>query len=96
MRTMRNWLSRMWRAERNEAAVIDAYGRIPAEVVLDLYDSVYCQVYTGKDLHECYAHNARRSVVHEMLLNIDRAQRPDKYRQAKTDEVTDVRFSPAT
>jgi hypothetical protein len=42
-------------------------------------DAVYCQVYVGKDATELAMQNGRRSVVHEILENIDKATNPGKY-----------------
>jgi hypothetical protein len=48
-------------------------------VLQHLLDTVYFSVYEGKDHHEAAVHNARRSVVHEILLNIDIGEHPEKY-----------------
>ena len=40
-------------------------------VIQHLLDTVYCSVYEGSDPTECVIHNARRSVVHEMLQLIN-------------------------
>lgn len=50
-----------------------------ARVLQHLLDSVYCSVYEGRDPIECVIHNARRTVVHEILQNVDIAENPLKY-----------------
>ena len=48
-------------------------------VLAHLMDSIYCRPYEGHDPMEMAMHNGRRSVVHEILENIDLAERPDSY-----------------
>ena len=48
-------------------------------VLQHLMDEIYCTVYEGKDPNEALAHNARRSVVHEIITNIDLAQFQQRY-----------------
>lgn len=50
-----------------------------AQVLQHLLDSVYCTVYEGTDPNAALAHNARRSVVHEILVNLDVAEHPEKW-----------------
>jgi hypothetical protein len=49
------------------------------KVLQHLLDTVYCQVYEGYDPIQAVAHNARRSVIHEILINIDYAEHKEKY-----------------
>ena len=84
-KTIRNWLTIKWRLVSNSGDVVNAYGAVfaspPGQVVLQhLVDNIYCTVYEGVNPDECVVHNARRSVVHEILVNIDLAQNPGKYR----------------
>lgn len=48
-------------------------------VLQHLMDGIYCTVYTGNDPIQAMMHNARRSVVQEILENIDMAENPTKY-----------------
>jgi len=48
-------------------------------VLQHLLDNVYCTVYEGTDPIACVTHNARRSVIQEILENIDLAEHPQKY-----------------
>lgn len=49
------------------------------QVLTHLMDSIYCRPYEGHDPMEMAMHNGRRSVVHEILENIDLAERPESY-----------------
>lgn len=64
-------------------------------VLRHLLDTVYCDVYEGTDLNLCFAHNARRSLMHELLQNMDRAQHPMKYAQPEQPKPVDVRLEGA-
>lgn len=90
---LREWLARKWFQPRTVeeanlllAARNQAYantfetesGRI---VMQHLLDTIYCTVYEGTDPVMLAAHNARRTVIHELLENIDRVQNPGKYEQ---------------
>lgn len=48
-------------------------------VLKDLMDRVYCTVYEGSDPILMAQHNGRRSVVDDILRNIDGAEFPNKY-----------------
>lgn len=77
------WLTRKWQPVVTEN-VLRAYqvtfSTAEGQVVLQhLMDAVYCQVYQGKDPVELAIQNGRRSVVHEILENIDKATEPGKY-----------------
>ena len=74
MTWLRNWLGSKWRSqETNELAKAyystfsTVYGRM---VLQDLFDRVYCQVYEGTDPVVAAMHNAKRSVVHDILWNM--------------------------
>lgn len=55
-------------------------------VLQHMFDSDYCTVYEGSDPVECMAHNARRMVVHNILLNIDLARNLRNNPQPKEDD----------
>ena len=49
--------------------------------VLDhLIDTLYCSVYEGIDPIAGIVHNSRRSVIHEILQNIDYGRNPEKHK----------------
>lgn len=50
-----------------------------SQVLQHLLDNVYCTVYEGTDPVELAIHNGRRSVVHDILINIDMAENPNNY-----------------
>ena len=68
-----------------DPSVLKAYqttftGSPSGQLVLQhLMDNIYCTVYEGTDVQAALVHNARRGVIHEILQNIDAAERPDKY-----------------
>jgi hypothetical protein len=82
MDLIKQWLTKLWQPtipETLEAYNI-AFSTYHGQLVLQhLMDSVYCQVYTGIDPNAALVHNARRTVVHEILENIDGARHPQKY-----------------
>ena len=88
----RRWLEHKW----SRSADVDAqklagdyqatFSSEPGQRVLrHLLDNVYCSVYEGKDVIEAAHHNGRRSVIQEVLQNIDMAEHADKY-QVSVDE----------
>jgi len=82
MRRFHEWLTRKW--QRRDPDLIRSYqvtfstpdGR---RVLQDLLDGVYCTVYEGTDPQAAVILNARRSLVQEILVNIDQGEHPDKY-----------------
>lgn len=78
-----SWLPLKWqthRAEDLKNAYRITFGTLHGQKVLQhLLDTVYCQVYEGSNPDEALAFNAQRRVVHDILMNIDLAQHPDKY-----------------
>src|SRR3990170_2289347 len=89
MKPIVDWLTTKWRRpaqpELEPARLLHAYGVTfgspQGQVVLQhLLDQVYCTVYEGTDPQAALVHNARRSVVHEILESVDQAEAPGKYR----------------
>lgn len=82
---IQEWLGIKWKYDRNSEQLVNDYhvcfsteqGR---RVLNHLIDTIYCSVYEGNKLEECMAFNARRSVIHEILQNIDYAAQPHKYK----------------
>ena len=78
-----SWLSHKWQPTIPGEVLRSyqvAFSTAEGQVVLQhLLDAVYCQVYAGHDPVELAMQNGRRSVVHEMLENIDKATNPGKY-----------------
>jgi hypothetical protein len=82
-RAFASWLTRGW-IPKLDPALLESYriafsGEHGAQVLQHLLDNIYCRVYEGADSNAALIHNARRSVVHEILENIDRARWPEKY-----------------
>lgn len=78
-----NWLPIKWRL-RIDAHTLDAYAVVfqtaQGQLVLQhLLDTIYCQIYEGNDPLVLAFHNGQRTVVHNILENIDRATQPAKY-----------------
>jgi len=77
-RRVAQWLKRKWRRPPTE--VLDqayqvTFSTPQGQLVLQhLLNEVYCQVCLSSDPIVLATHNARRSVVHEMLENIERAE----------------------
>ena len=83
-RTLHEWLSRKWQPQRQQQEILQAYlltfstaeGRL---VLQHLIDQVYASVCPTNNAIDLALHNGRRSLLHEMLVNIDLAEHPDKY-----------------
>ena len=81
---IREWLDIKWAPEYDRQALVHdylaAFSTEQGRRVLDhLVDSVYCTVYEGNDPITMAMHNARRSVVHEIMQNMDYGRNPNKY-----------------
>jgi len=84
MRRFTEWLTHKWDrtpqpylAQDYQATFSTPSG---SRVLTHLLDQVYCQIYEGTDPIAAAAHNGRRSIVHEILVNLDVADSPEKYR----------------
>ena len=81
--TLRAWFARKWQtqdADQLRLAYQVTFASAQGQQVLQhLLDSIYCQVYEGTDAQSALVFNARRAVIHEILYNIDVAQRPQHY-----------------
>lgn len=82
IRTVRKWLAIKWTGA--DPALAFAYHmtfstQYGQHVLKHLVDTVYCSVYEGTDPVAAACHNARRAVIHEMLVNIDIGENPRKY-----------------
>lgn len=81
-RTLRRWFSRKWQpidpqlAEDYRLTFSGLHGE---RVLQHLLDNVYCQICPSTNPNDVIAHNARRSVIQEILENIDQAERPQRY-----------------
>lgn len=83
MTRFKDWLSRKW-TRQLDPGLMQAYqltfsslhGRL---VLQHLLDEVYCQTCPVNDPIALATHNGRRSVVQELLENIDVAESPGKY-----------------
>lgn len=78
-----NWLHQRWdkRTPLPDELLQDyraTFATLSGQNVLrHLLDNIYCRVYEGTDPLESHKHNARRSVIQEILENIDRAEAID-------------------
>ena len=83
MTLLRKWFSRKWQhhdPDELRQAYQVTFGSLHGQMVLQhLFDTIYCQVYEGTDAQAALVFNARRSVIHEILYNVDVATRPDHY-----------------
>lgn len=72
------WLKRKWQrppVEELDQAYQVTFSTPQGQLVLQhLLNEVYCQVCLSTDPIVIATHNARRTVVHEMLENIERAE----------------------
>jgi hypothetical protein len=80
---LKSWLGQKWR-RRTDPQLAQAYqvtfSTAQGQLVLQhLLDEVYCQTCPSIDPIAIALHNGRRSVVQEILENIDSAQDPIKY-----------------
>jgi hypothetical protein len=90
IKAVQDWFSRMWQPvvpETTRAYDVTFQSYHGQLVLQHLMDNVYCTVYSGTDPNAALVHNARRTVVHEILENIDMARNPQKY-QFKYEEDT--------
>jgi hypothetical protein len=84
-RRLLQWLTRKWQrghdpklAQAYQVTFSTIYGQ---QVLQHLMDNIYCTVYEGKDLMDLAYHNGRRSVIHEILDNLDVAEHPERYHE---------------
>jgi len=84
MRRISEWLTHKWSRELPDSLAQDyqmTFSTPQGQRVLQhLMDYVYCTVYKGKDPIEMAIQNGRRSLVQEILENLDVAESPEKYR----------------
>lgn len=82
-KTFARWFRYKWRqlsANDVARAYHVTFSNLEGQLVLQhLLDNVYCTVYEGSDPQEALVHNARRTVVQEILVNIDLGENPAKY-----------------
>lgn len=84
MKTIYHWLRYKWSGI--DPSILQSYqvafsGPHGEAVLKHLMDEIYCKVCHSKDPIELAMHNGRRSVVQEILENIDLAENPRKYEQ---------------
>lgn len=83
IKAIETWFVMKWRRAA-DPSLVHAYGATFGQpegqrVLRHLLESIYCTVYEGTDPQAALVHNARRSVVHEILENVDLAEHPEKY-----------------
>ncbi len=90
MITVQRWLQRKWMQFMHPELVKSYHATFASvdgqRVLQHLLDNIYCTVYEGLDPNAALVHNARRSVVQEILLNIDVAEHADKYYAPTTEQ----------
>jgi hypothetical protein len=79
---LKRWLSYKW--SRPDPTLLQAYhatfSAFDGQRVLNhLLDNVYFKVYEGTDVQGAVIHNARRSVVQDILETLDAAEHPTKH-----------------
>ena len=83
MTRLLEWLTRKWSHETRPSLGHDYLVTFSTEhgrrVLVHFLDAVYCTIYEGSDPIAAAMHAGRRSLVHEILQNIDAAESPDKY-----------------
>lgn len=92
MTRFHQWLQRKWQPLPSD--LMQSYQRTFASadgqrVLQHLIDSVYATTCEQTDGVALATHNGRRSVVQELLHNIDLAEWPDKYKQEVFDGHSD-------
>ena len=85
--TIKSWLKTLWTPPKTHKDILLAYSmtfRTPfgAIVLEHLMDEVYCTICPEDSPTALAEHNGRRSVVDEILRNIDTAESPNKYGEA--------------
>lgn len=93
MRRFTAWLTGKW-ARQIDPSLLEDYRVVfntdsGRRVLRHWMDSIYCTTYHGTDPIACATHNGRRSVIQEILENLDRAEQPDKY-QVRREDVHDL------
>ena len=83
MPALARWMKHRWmvytRLELLRAYKV-TFNSLHGQMVLQhLLDSVYCDVSPTTSAEDALVHNARRSVVQEILENLDVAEHPSKY-----------------
>ena len=92
MRRFTEWLAQKWNREIHGTQLAQDYqvtfSTPQGQRVLNHWmDNVYCSIYEGISEKELWMHNGRRSFIHEILVNLDIAEHPDKYRiEVETDK----------
>lgn len=89
MTRVTDWLSRKWQTQE-QTALLRAYqvtfstpeGR---QVLQHLIDQSYATVCDSNNPIDLAVHNGRRSVIHDLLINLDLADTPDKYQKESYD-----------
>lgn len=78
MSVIREWLTHRWQSIETRQT-LQSYGVVfggyhGQRVLQHMLDTIYCTIYEGSDPNLALVHNARRSVVQEMLENIEQAR----------------------
>jgi hypothetical protein len=86
LKTFQAWLTNKWRPPMETPfelaqAYFITFNNVHGRVVLQhLLDNTYCVVAPDdSSLAALAAHNGRRALINEILVNIDAGEHPDKY-----------------
>ena len=88
---LKQWFTLKWR--RQDASTLrEAYrvtfSTIYGQMVLQhLLDTIYCTAYEGTDPQAALVWNAKRAVVHDILMNLDMAEDPEKYQLTNLEDM---------
>lgn len=81
------WLERKWEPAAPEPLMEDylAVFTSPAgkRLLQQWLDNVYCTVYGGQTAEDLWMHNGRRTFVHEILANLEEAERYARSRASR-------------
>ena len=82
-RVLKEWLRRRWTRRIDQDLVHSYYVTFSTldgqRVLSHLLDNVYFKVYEGCEPTIALVHNARRSIIQDILENIDAGEFPSKY-----------------
>jgi hypothetical protein len=88
----KTWLANKWHGVDSDLvnSYLSTFNAPHGQRVLQhLLDSVYCTIYEGSDPIALAVHNGRRSVIHEILENIEIAENPARHAVSVQQEAVD-------
>jgi len=85
---LKRWLTRKWQQPSSDTlqAYHATFSSPDGQLVLaHLLDNIYFQAPVTTDPNTALVNNARRSVIQEILVNIDAGEHPNKYNTTETE-----------